>query len=44
MHDGHKFGMKGALRVLKVELEGCHHRGIDDARNTVKIFRWMKYN
>lgn len=30
-------GMKAALGVLKILLEGTHHRGIDDARNITKI-------
>lgn len=34
-------GMKGALTREGFELEGVHHRGIDDARNIVKIF--IKY-
>lgn len=40
-YDGGKFGMKRALRLCGLELEGTHHRGIDDARNIVKIYRWM---
>jgi 3'-5' exoribonuclease 1 len=31
-------GMSKALRILKIPHEGTHHRGIDDARNTAKIF------
>jgi len=34
-------GMKRALGMEKIELEGTHHRGIDDARNIAKIF--IKY-
>jgi 3'-5' exoribonuclease 1 len=34
-------GMKGALRREKIELDGTHHKGIDDARNISKIF--LKY-
>ena len=30
-------GMKGALRMLEIPLEGTHHRGADDARNIAKI-------
>jgi len=30
-------GMKQALRMLDLPLEGTHHRGIDDARNIAKI-------
>jgi len=31
-------GMKGALWMEGIDLEGTHHRGIDDARNISKIF------
>lgn len=31
-------GMKGALALEKLNLDGIHHRGIDDARNITKIF------
>ncbi|GAB5425982.1 MAG: exonuclease domain-containing protein [Crocinitomicaceae bacterium] len=31
-------GMKGALWMEGIELQGTHHRGIDDARNISKIF------
>ncbi len=34
-------GMKNALISEKMNLEGTHHRGIDDARNIAKIF--IKY-
>ena len=34
-------GMKRALENERIELEGNHHRGIDDARNITKIF--LKY-
>lgn len=30
-------GMDGALELLKIPLEGTHHRGADDARNIAKI-------
>lgn len=30
-------GMDKALAQAKVELEGTHHRGVDDARNTAKL-------
>jgi len=32
-------GMAQALQMLKLPLKGRHHRGIDDARNLVEIFR-----
>lgn len=32
-------GMKKALQKESIELEGTHHRGIDDARNIAKIFK-----
>jgi len=31
-------GMKAALSYEGIELDGTHHRGIDDARNITKIF------
>ena len=34
-----KFGMNGALKKLGLELEGIHHRGIDDARNIARIVK-----
>jgi inhibitor of KinA sporulation pathway (predicted exonuclease) len=34
---GHEVGMDGALKFLKIPLEGTHHRGVDDARNIAKI-------
>ncbi|MDJ0618523.1 MAG: 3'-5' exonuclease [Calothrix sp. MO_192.B10] len=36
-----KFGMAQALQYLGMELQGTHHRGIDDARNIAAIFRHM---
>jgi len=32
-----KVGMKGALNLLNIPLEGTHHRGVDDAKNIAKI-------
>lgn len=34
-------GMKNALNLEKIKMEGTHHRGIDDAKNIAKIF--IKY-
>ena len=34
-------GMKAALGILDLPLEGQHHRGIDDVRNIAKIARVM---
>lgn len=34
-------GMRAALRILGIPLQGTHHRAIDDARNIVKIVRVM---
>lgn len=31
-------GMEKALKMLKLPLDGTHHRGIDDAKNISKIF------
>ncbi|MDG9668961.1 exonuclease domain-containing protein [Hahella sp. CR1] len=36
-----KYGMAGALRVVGLSLEGCHHRGIDDARNMAKLMPYI---
>ncbi|MCX7596777.1 MAG: exonuclease domain-containing protein [Fischerella sp.] len=36
-----KFSMAEALQYLGIELQGIHHRGIDDARNIAAIFRHM---
>ena len=33
-------GMDGVLTNLGIELEGTHHRGVDDAKNIAKI--WLK--
>ncbi len=33
-------GMNGALHILKIPLEGTHHRGVDDAKNIAKILNW----
>lgn len=35
-----KVGMKGALDMLNIPLEGTHHRGVDDAKNIAKILDW----
>ncbi|WP_299434296.1 3'-5' exonuclease [uncultured Aquimarina sp.] len=35
-----KTGMKGALGMLDIPLEGTHHRGVDDAKNIAKILDW----
>lgn len=32
-------GMKRALNKLNIPLKGSHHRGIDDAKNIVEIFK-----
>lgn len=38
---GHEQGMSGALYQLGIELEGTHHRGVDDAKNIAKILRTL---
>lgn len=35
-------GMKKALALCNIPLEGTHHRGIDDARNIAKIYLQVK--
>ncbi len=32
-----RYGMAQALELAGIELEGTHHRGIDDARNIAKL-------
>ncbi len=32
-----QYGMAKALRRAQIELEGTHHRGLDDAKNMVKL-------
>jgi inhibitor of KinA sporulation pathway (predicted exonuclease) len=39
-----KVGMKGALNILKIPLDGTHHRGVDDARNIAKVLNWCLQN
>ncbi len=34
-------GMATALEMLQLELEGTHHRGVDDARNIAKILQTL---
>jgi inhibitor of KinA sporulation pathway (predicted exonuclease) len=36
-----RYGMKGALKLAGIELEGTHHRGIDDARNIAKLLPYI---
>ena len=39
-----KVGMKGALDILGIPLEGTHHRGVDDAKNIAKIMNWCLHS
>lgn len=39
-----RFGMAQALDYLGIELQGTHHRGIDDARNIAAIYKYMHQN
>lgn len=34
-----QYGMAKALRIANIDLDGTHHRGIDDAKNIAKIFQ-----
>lgn len=36
-----RYGMAEALQIAGIELEGTHHRGIDDARNIVKLLPFI---
>ena len=35
-----RYGMAGALERVGLELQGTHHRGIDDARNIARLLPW----
>ncbi|MBX2799467.1 MAG: exonuclease domain-containing protein [Myxococcales bacterium] len=35
-----RMGMMRALKLVGLPHEGTHHRGIDDARNTVRLLPW----
>jgi inhibitor of KinA sporulation pathway (predicted exonuclease) len=37
LYDRKPCGMKKALNILGLDLEGTHHRGVDDAKNISKI-------
>ncbi|CAM1340009.1 exonuclease domain-containing protein [Tenacibaculum amylolyticum] len=39
-----RVGMKGALHMLNIPLEGTHHRGVDDAKNIAKVLDWCLRN
>lgn len=36
-----RYGMAEALQLAGIELEGTHHRGIDDARNIAKLLLFI---
>ncbi|AFY44781.1 3'-5' exonuclease [Nostoc sp. PCC 7107] len=36
-----RYGMAEALQLVNIELQGTHHRGIDDARNIAKLLPWI---
>lgn len=36
-----RYGMRGALNLCGLRLEGTHHRGIDDARNIARMLPWI---
>lgn len=38
---GKQVGMKKALQLAGLPLEGAHHRGIDDARNMVRLMPYI---
>jgi len=37
-----RFGLDQALKKIGLELEGTHHRGIDDARNIARLLPYIK--
>lgn len=38
---GNRLGMKAALNKIKLDLQGTHHRGVDDAHNIARILDFM---
>lgn len=36
-----RYGMAQALRLAEIELQGTHHRGIDDARNIARLMPFI---
>ncbi|TNF24105.1 MAG: exonuclease domain-containing protein [Deltaproteobacteria bacterium] len=36
-----RYGMAKALRLVGLELEGAHHRALDDARNIARLLPWI---
>ena len=36
-----RYGMAQALKLVGVELQGTHHRGIDDAKNIAKLLPYI---
>ncbi|HEY9627097.1 MAG TPA: 3'-5' exonuclease [Coleofasciculaceae cyanobacterium] len=36
-----RYGMAEALQLAEIDLEGTHHRGIDDARNIAKLLPFI---
>ena len=36
-----RYGMAEALEKVGLPREGTHHRGIDDARNIVRLLPWV---
>ncbi|GAB5490414.1 MAG: 3'-5' exonuclease [Phototrophicaceae bacterium] len=38
---GNRLGMKAALNKIKLDLQGTHHRGVDDAHNIARILHFM---
>ena len=36
-----RYGMAQALNLVGIELQGTHHRGIDDARNIAQLLPYI---
>jgi inhibitor of KinA sporulation pathway (predicted exonuclease) len=39
---GEHKGLSSAMKMLELEFEGVRHRGIDDARNTYRVYRVLE--
>jgi inhibitor of KinA sporulation pathway (predicted exonuclease) len=38
---GENLGMADALPKMGITLDGTHHRGMDDAYNIAKMYKWV---
>lgn len=41
IRNSRKLGLQAALHAYQLKFDGCHHRGIDDARNIAKLLPFI---